>query len=100
MTREGIETLVEAAETEDIQSLMRWMSEEAISRGFTPADSGAVEAAVDAAIDESTDLVRDRGMGAVGPLMGIVMQKLGGSADGKTVSEVLREKIREITETE
>ena len=39
-------------------------------------------------------------MGAVGPLMGIVMQKLGGSADGKTVSEVLREKIREITETE
>ena len=79
---------------------MEWMSEEAISRGFAPADSGAVEAAVEAAIDESTDLVIERGMGAVGPLMGIVMQKLGGSADGKIVSEVLRKKIREITETE
>jgi len=100
MTREGIEILVEAAETEDPHSLMEWMSEEAISRGFAPADSGAVEAAVEAAIDESTDLVIERGMGAVGPLMGIVMQKLGGSADGKIVSEVLRKKIREITETE
>ena len=42
------------------------------------------------------DMIGERGMGAMGPLMGAVMQKLGGSADGKTVSEALRRKISEL----
>ncbi|NRB12698.1 MAG: GatB/YqeY domain-containing protein, partial [Candidatus Thalassarchaeum sp.] len=64
--------------------------------GFTPADTRAVEEAVDEAIAESTDMIKERGMGAMGPLMGVVMQKLGGSADGKTVSEALRRKLSEL----
>jgi len=32
-------------------------------------------------------------MGAMGPLMGIVMKECGGTADGKQVSALLREEI-------
>ena len=35
-------------------------------------------------------------MQSMGPLMGLVMQKLGSSADGKAVSRILREKIDEL----
>ena len=38
----------------------------------------------------------ERGLGAIGPLMGMVMGKLGGAADGKVVSEILKQKISEI----
>ena len=41
-------------------------------------------------------MIKERGMGAMGPLMGVVMQKLGGSADGKTVSEALHRKLSEL----
>jgi len=40
------------------------------------------------------DLVTERGEAAAGPLMGLVMERLRGRADGKLVSEVLREKLR------
>ncbi|KAF5415303.1 MAG: Glutamyl-tRNA(Gln) amidotransferase subunit E [Candidatus Methanogaster sp.] len=44
---------------------------------------------------DRSDFVRERGMGAVGPLMGIAMQNLRGKADGKLISRILTEKIRE-----
>ena len=46
---------------------------------------------------EKADFISERGMSAVGPLMGLVMQRLGGSADGKIVSQVLRDKISSIS---
>ena len=52
-----------------------------------------VSDAVEAIMIEKADFISERGMSAVGPLMGLVMQKLGGSADGKIVSQVLRDKI-------
>ena len=64
--------------------------------GAYDLDTRAGEEAVDEAIAESTDMIKERGMGAMGPLMGVVMQKLGGSADGKTVSEALRRKLSEL----
>ena len=93
MTREGVEPLIEEAETEDIDALLNWMSSEAEARGFTPAGTGAVERAVDEVLAERADFVNERGLDAIGPLMGVVMQKLGGSADGKKVNQVLKEKI-------
>ena len=71
---------------------------EAKSRGFIHADNREVEDAVEAIMIEKADFISERGMSAVGPLMGLVMQKLGGSADGKIVSQVLREKISSISE--
>ena len=37
--------------------------------------------------------VREQGMRAVGPLMGVVMKELRGRADGKIISELLKEEL-------
>jgi len=78
-----------------LDELVSWMSSESESRGFVPADTSSIEEAVDAVLSERADFIEERGMGAVGPLMGMVMQKLGGSADGKAVSQILRDRINE-----
>ena len=96
MTREGVSPLVAQAQSEDTEHLLEWMASEASSRGFTPAGDGEVEIAVDEVLKEREEFIRERGQAAIGPLMGVVMGKLGGSADGKIVSKILREKISEI----
>ena len=96
LTREGAETLLAESVEAPVEELVSWMSSESESRGFLPADTSSIEDAVDAVISERADFIEERGMGAVGPLMGMVMQKLGGSADGKAVSKVLRDRINEI----
>ncbi|MEE3083341.1 MAG: Glu-tRNA(Gln) amidotransferase subunit GatE [Candidatus Thermoplasmatota archaeon] len=94
MTREGVEPMVAEAATDDIPALLEWMPEQAAARGYKPADTGAVDAAVAEVLAERADFVAERGMGALGPLMGVVMGKLGGSADGKAVSAALKEQIQ------
>ena len=95
LTREGAETLLAESSEGPVEELVSWMSSESESRGFLPADTSSIEEAVDAVISERSDFIEERGMGAVGPLMGMVMQKLGGSADGKAVSKILRDRINE-----
>ena len=94
ITREGVEPLVNDAVTQDTPTLLAWMTSEASIRGFEPADTGAVDAAVAEVLDERADFVKERGMAALGPLMGVVMGKLGGAADGKAVSSALKEQIQ------
>jgi len=94
ITREGVEPLVSDAVTKDTPTLLAWMTSEASIRGFEPADTGAVDAAVAEVLDERADFVKERGMAALGPLMGVVMGKLGGAADGKAVSSALKEQIQ------
>ena len=48
---------------------------------------------MDVVISEHADMIEARGQASIGPLMGVVMAKLGGAADGKIVSQILREKI-------
>jgi glutamyl-tRNA(Gln) amidotransferase subunit E len=96
ITREGVEPLVNDAHSEDLPTLISWMTAEAASRGFEPADTGAVDAAVAEVLAERADFVAERGMGALGPLMGVVMGKLGGAADGKAVSAALKEQIQRL----
>ena len=96
ITREGVEPLVRDADTDDTPSLLSWMKSEATNRGFEPADTGAVDAAVAEVLAERADFVAERGMGALGPLMGVVMGKLGGAADGKAVSAALKEQIQRL----
>ena len=55
-----------------------------------------MEDAVDEILVDRADFVAERGLGAIGPLMGMVMGKLGGAADGKVVSEILKQKISKI----
>jgi glutamyl-tRNA(Gln) amidotransferase subunit E len=44
-------------------------------------------------VEERSDFIAERGNGALGPLMGVVMAEVRGSVDGKLVSEVLRQEI-------
>ncbi|MEF8834874.1 MAG: Glu-tRNA(Gln) amidotransferase subunit GatE [Candidatus Thermoplasmatota archaeon] len=45
-------------------------------------------------VEDRIDFVEEREMGAVGPLMGVVMEDLKGKADGEKVSKILREEIQ------
>ena len=82
----------------DFDQSLEWFSTKVDENGFAPAETGAVEAAVDDVLSENADMIRERGMGAMGPLMGAVMGKLGGAADGKVVSSILKEKISNMVE--
>ncbi len=55
-----------------------------------------VEKIIDEIIFENIKIVEERGMGAIGALMGKSMQKLQGKADGKLVNKLLRDKIQNI----
>jgi len=52
-----------------------------------------IERFVENIIDQRIDFVKERGLGAVGPLMGEVMKEFRGSVDGKVLSALLKEKI-------
>ena len=98
ITRDGADELVRDAETEEIELLLDWMQKEAEKRGLVPADSNAVQEVVDKVISENLDLAKERGLQSMGPLMGLVMKELGGSADGKAVSDALRTRLSEISD--
>jgi glutamyl-tRNA(Gln) amidotransferase subunit E len=70
------------------------VTEEAIQRysasSFSVAD---VEAMADRILRDRADFVQQRGKGALGPLMGILMEEVRGRVDGKVVSEVLRRSL-------
>jgi glutamyl-tRNA(Gln) amidotransferase subunit E len=64
---------------------------------MAPAASQAdVESIVRRVVTEREAFARERGMGALGPLMGVVMQELRGSVDGKVVSEALRRELERL----
>ena len=105
ITREGLVSMTRTLllegpsfTTTEFEDRLEWFAARAEQDGFTPADSSAVEDAVNAVLADRADFVKERGLGAIGPLMGMVMGKLGGSADGKIVSQTLKQKINEILE--
>jgi len=51
---------------------------------------GDLEALARKIVDERMPFVREKGMGALGPLMGIMMKEVRGAVDGKKVSHVLK----------
>ncbi|MDD1678275.1 MAG: Glu-tRNA(Gln) amidotransferase subunit GatE [Methanomicrobiales archaeon] len=68
--------------------------EEAI-RGYAASSFSVtdVEAMADRIIRNRAEFVRERGKGALGPLMGVLMEEVRGRVDGKVVSEVLRKAL-------
>ncbi len=56
-----------------------------------------IEDIIDDLVAENIKIIEERGMGAMGALMGKSMQKLQGKADGKLVNKFLREKIQNIS---
>ena len=80
----------------DADAIRSALERRADELGVVPADSGAVEEVVARIIAERADFVAERGMGAMGPLMGIVLKELGGGADGKAVSDALKDAIMKL----
>ncbi len=68
--------------------------DEAISRaGLEGVDDEAVKEVIRRVADEREDFIREKGPGAVGPLMGVVMKEFRGKVDGKKLSVLLKEEI-------
>jgi len=61
--------------------------------GFVMLSERELQTIVDAVVQSRLEFVKAKGVGAVGPLMGVVMKQVRGKADGKLVNEVLRAKI-------
>jgi glutamyl-tRNA(Gln) amidotransferase subunit E len=92
VTREGMTVLID--EFAGDNPSMDQLANKAEEKGIKPADSGDLLAIVEKVVESRIDFVKERGMGALGPLMGLVMKECGGVADGKQVSALLREVIQ------
>lgn len=56
-----------------------------------------LEALIRKIIEQRKDFIAQKGGGALGPLMGVVMKEVRGSVDGKIVSEILKKEINAMT---
>lgn len=90
VSRDGINTLIAEFSNKpySMESMAAWAEE----NGLKPADASGLESVVKSVVESRLDFVKERGMGAMGPLMGLVMKEAKG-ADGKQVSDLLRKQI-------
>ena len=95
VARDHVETLVEAFR--GLSPTVEALQAHVEANGLGPVDVGDLAAIVNGIVAERLDFVRERGMGAMGPLMGVVMQAAQG-ADGKEVSTLLRAAIQAAVE--
>ncbi|MGC8816521.1 MAG: Glu-tRNA(Gln) amidotransferase subunit GatE [Candidatus Hadarchaeum sp.] len=73
---------------------------EAVERlGLSRLSPEELERLVAATVAENRKLVQERGMNAVDPLMGLLMAKVRGRADGRLVHELLRKEIENFLNT-
>ena len=64
--------------------------------GLSKLGVAELEKLVAAVVSENRKLIEERGSGAIDPLMGILMTKVRGRADGKVVHEVLKREIEKL----
>lgn len=91
LARDHIEGVVEAhaGQTPGLAVLKAYCE----ANGLAPADAGQLADIIQNIVASRLDFVQERGMGAIGPLMGVVMQEASG-ADGKEVSALLKAAIQ------
>ncbi len=63
------------------------------SLGIFGVEKGELETAVDKLIEEKMDFVKEKGLNAVGPLMGLIMKDFRGKVNGGEVNRLLKKKI-------
>ncbi len=61
--------------------------------GFGVLSEAQLDAILGEVVAANEEMVRERGEKALGPLMGVAMERLRGRADGRIVSEKLRQRI-------
>ena len=82
---------------ETISDLINEITNRSTAMGYKPASSDELELVVKKVVADRIDFVKERGLGALGPLMGLVMKEFGGGADGKQVSSLLKSEIEDLT---
>ena len=95
ITRESINEIIE--HFKDLNPTSEQIAVYGEAHGFKPADESDLGAVIEGIVAERAEFVKERGMAAMGPLMGVVMQAVG-AADGKVVSALLRQAIQKISE--
>jgi glutamyl-tRNA(Gln) amidotransferase subunit E len=84
IVKEGISNaLIQSSNNEDIQ----------INSGNIEKE---VKEYIENLVEEKVEFIKERGMGAVGALMGPVMSEFKGKMDGGDINKLLMEKIKEI----
>jgi glutamyl-tRNA(Gln) amidotransferase subunit E len=73
----------------DVQSALKEL-------GLCKVDSLEAESIIASIVKERESFVREKGPGAIGPLMGTVMERLRGKVDGKVANELLRREIERV----
>jgi glutamyl-tRNA(Gln) amidotransferase subunit E len=101
--REAFQELHQGAFVKEaMPSVLRKMAEganvqDAIkSLGLQRVDTDEARSIIAAIVKEKETLVKEKGMAAQGPLMGLVMEHLRGKIDGKTASELLKKEISKL----
>ncbi|MHA2270258.1 MAG: hypothetical protein ACXACI_00235 [Candidatus Hodarchaeales archaeon] len=75
----------------------RFSAAEVISKiGVERADEEEIASIIDSIVQERRDFIKERQLGALGPLMGIAMKKLAGKAEGKEISDLLEREIKKV----
>ena len=94
ITREAINDVIAyfADKNPELDQILAYAEE----HGLKPADESQLADIISAVVADRTDFIKERGMGAIGPLMGVVMQQAG-AADGKAVSALLKQAILDLT---
>ncbi len=86
--KEGIsDILKELTSGKDVEEAME-------SAGLEKVEDQDVRDAVINVLDDREDFIEERGMSALGPLMGVIMKELRGKADGEKVSNILKEELQ------
>ncbi|ANF23117.1 Glu-tRNA(Gln) amidotransferase subunit GatE [Thermococcus piezophilus] len=66
-------------------------------KGLTLLSEEEVERIIDEIVQQNIEVIKAKGIGAMGMLMGRAMAKLRGRADGKLVSTLVKKKIQELS---
>ena len=66
-------------------------------KGLTLLSEEEVERIIDEVVQAHIEVIKAKGMGAMGMIMGRAMARLRGRADGKLVSSLVRKKIQELS---
>lgn len=73
-------------------------SEAAEKAGLEKLSEDEIRNIIQDLVIKNKAMVQERGMAAMGPLMGMAMKKLGGKAEGKIVNKILKEELQKIND--
>ena len=80
------------------RSPAKGLGEIMVGMGVTSMGEGEVAEVVRRVLQGRADFVREKGSGALKPLMGVVMKEVRGRADGELVNKVLKREMKRVLE--